>query len=366
MLKKMICAAVCACLLLTCLPFVSTAASGNWYTHIGDVRMSGGAYLDALDFSAVIGDRGTVTDKTLHLCRVYDAGTSYESCDRVANFVFDVSRPGVAVLDDYPGAEAKIEPGDYILQAVDGCLFDDTEVFRFSAADYYKNVYPNANPGLRPVRVGLPAFDGYRITKAQGETVYEIQMTLSEELAAFYDTLHPDVPLQIDCKYGYGSDEVFAVLDARAAAYDPVSGVLTVELLNENGDVGTNMHDFRISEESYGYVFEFEYPAGLFSCGGAKSAYAFRQISGRAIENMPARIFTETNAGRLYSRLNGKLWSEKPYRRAFAFTALWMLAPYFFTNLTRETLRSVSAFDRNTADAAREVIRQTLQKYYSR
>ena len=365
MLKKIAGCVLCVGLLLYGLPFGCFAASGRWYTHVGDVRFSGGTYLDAADFSAVIDDVSTITDRTLHLCRVFDEGTPYESLERVANFVFSADRVGVAVLDDYPGAEAKIEPGSYVFRSSDGCLFDDVDAFRFTAVEYYQNADPTALPAWRPNTVGLPAFDRYTITKAQGETVYEIQMTLCEELRAFYDTLHPEVPVQIDCKYGYGADEVFAVLDARAQSYDPDSGVLTLELLNEDGGAGTNLHDFCVDAESYGYIFEFEYPAGLFSCGGARSGYAFRQISGKAIENMPTRMFTETNAGKLYSRLSGKLWSEKRYRRAFAFTALCLLSPVFLSRLARETLRSVSAFDRNAADAAREVLRETLRKYYT-
>ena len=358
-MKRVFCVTVCICMLLACLPFGCFAAGA--FSQIGDVRFYGGAYLDTVDFSAMIADRSTVTNKTLHLCRIYDEGTEYESCDRVANFVFDEARPGVAVLDDYPGAEAKIEPGSYLLKAVDGVLFDDVEEYRFSAADYYKNADPGAVPAWRPVRAGLPAFDGYTITKADGEIVYEIEMTLSEELAAFYDTMHPDVPVQIECKYGYDADEVFAVIDARAKAYDPASGVLTVELLNEAGEAGTNLHNFCIDAESYGYIFQFNYGAGLFTCGAAQSMYAFRQLSGRVIGNMPTRTFSETRTGKLYQRLQGKLWSEKKYRRAFAFTTL--LAPMVLYRLTREVLQSVGAFDHNTADAAQTVLRDTIRKY---
>ena len=148
-MKRLLSITVCLCVIASCMPFGCLAAGGA-FTQIGDVRFYGGAYLDTVDFSAVISDVSTVSGRTLHLCRVYDEGTAYESADRIANFVFDETRPGVAVLDDYPGAEARIEPGAYLFRAVDGVLFDDVDEYRFSAKTYYQNADPDAVPAWRP------------------------------------------------------------------------------------------------------------------------------------------------------------------------------------------------------------------------
>ncbi|MBQ7542225.1 MAG: hypothetical protein IJT44_08045 [Clostridia bacterium] len=351
--KKNLAALLCVCLCLCPLAVCADASPGNAYTQIGEVRFYGGRRLEEIDLSTMVRDEDTLANGTLYLCRIYDEPqTAIETWnyDRIANFEFSEEKSGLAVLADYPGAEAPVDPGDYVLFSPKGDLFDDVPFYAFSAKEYYRNTPPAAY-GLRPNTVGLPAFEDFAVVRAEGETVSTMRMTLDPALASFYDAVNPDGEIAIDCKYGYGADDVFFTISARPAAYDAESGVLTIELLDADGSVGTNLHNFRMNDEDYGYIFRFTFFAGLFTCGSAKSAHSFVQISGRAVDGMPERIFThDTSAGRTLERLHGMLYSEKPAKLRFAKTALQLLNVHFCLRLTNAGLASVRAFSGNTDD----------------
>lgn len=356
---------VCLCLLACMTCPAADAAFGGPYSTIGDVRFYGGKNLDRIDLSALVSDRETLAEGPLFLCRVYDepaAAIASYNYDRIANLEFICNSSGVAELSDYPGAAAPIEPGTYVLFSPRGDLFDDVPYYAFSAKDYYRNASPDAG-GLVPARVGLPAFSDFSVTKADGETVYTMQMTLDPELAAFYDAVDPEGEIEIACKYGYSADDTFATIAARPADYDAQSGVLTIELLAADGTVGAHLHNFCLDVQDYGYVFQFTFFSGLFRCGAAKSAHAFVQISGGAIEGMPRRVFTEDDpAGRLFTRISGRLWSEKRARRRAAFLLLLPLAAPVYLRLLRAVLDSARAFDGNAVDAGQAALRQTLRR----
>lgn len=358
---------VCASLLLSGMCISAFAAFGGPYTTIDGVRFYGGKMLERIDLTALVRDRETLAEGALFLCRIYDepalAIESY-NYDRIANFELICDNFVEAVLADYPGAAAPIEPGTYVLFSPRGNLFDDVPYYTFTARDYYHNASPDAG-GLVPARAGLPAFDGFTVTKAEGETVYTMQMTLDPELAAFYDGVNPDGEIEISCKYGYSADDTFATIAARPAAYDASTGLLTIELLAPDGTVGAHLHNFCLDADDYGYVFQFTFFTGLFTCGAAKSAHAYVQISGGAIEGMPRRVFTENDpAGRLLARLTGKLWSEKSARRRAAFVLLVTLALPLGARLLRAVLDSARAFDGNTVDAGRAALREALRRIW--
>ena len=207
--------------------FAADGAFGGACTTIGGVQFYGGKMLDRIDFSEPVRDRDTLADGAVFLCRVYDeparAIETY-NYDRIANFELFCENSVQAVLSDYPGAAAPIEPDTYVLFSPRGNLFDDVAYYAFTAKDYYCNASPDAG-GLAPARVGLPAFDDIAVTRSEGETVYEMQMTLDPELAAFYDAVDPDAQIEIECKYGYASDDTFATIAARPASYDMQSGI---------------------------------------------------------------------------------------------------------------------------------------------
>ncbi len=364
MMRKTI-ALLLAIVLLACPCLTADAVLGAPFSRIGDVRFYGGHQLEEIDLSALVGDPDTLADGSLFLCRVYDTlpeAIETWNYDRIANFEFTDS--GSAVLADYPGASAPIEPGQYALFSPNGNLFDDVPYYSFSAQDYYRAASPRAD-ALRLCRVGLPYFDGYTVTKADGETVYEIEMTLAPELAEFYDDYDPNVPIEIECKYGYDSNETFCTVQAHAKAYDRASGLLTVELLSRDGTPGTNFHNFCMDADDYGYVFKFTYFPGLFTCGAAQSAHAFRQISGKVIEGMPQRVFTQDSAlGRLFAKLGGKLWSEKRVRRVGAMAALGLLALPVCAGFMHAVFSSVRAFDGNAVTAGLDAFRAYLKRVY--
>lgn len=359
---------LCVCLFLSAASFgVSGAFGSGPYTTIGGVRFFGGKMLERIDLSALVRDRETLAEGALFLCRVYDepalAIETY-NYDRIANFELICGNFVEAVLSDYPGAAAPIEPGTYVLFSPRGNLFDDVPYYTFTAKEYYQNASPDAG-GLVPARVGLPAFDDIKVAQAEGETVYTMQMTLDPELVAFYDAVNPEGEIEIACKYGYGADDTFATIAARPAAYDTSSGLLTIELLAADGTVGAHLHNFCLDADDYGYVFQFTFFSGLFTCGAAKSAHAFVQISGGAIEGMPRRVFAEDDAaGRLLTRLCGKLWSEKTARRRAAFLLLLTLAAPLCIRLLRAILDSARAFDGNAVDAGRAVLREALRRIW--
>ena len=365
-LKKCLAALLCVCVCLCPLAVLADAASNDACTQIGEVRFYGGHMLEAIDLSALVRDEETLATGDLYLCVIYDdPKTALETWNynRIANFVFSEDKAGLAVLADYPGAEAPVDPGNYMLFAAKGNLFDDVPYYTFSAKEYYQNTPPKAY-GLRPNAVGLPAFSDFAVVEAEGETVYTMRMTLDSELVSFYDAINMDGGIEIDCKYGYGADDTFCTISARPAAYDAETGVLTIELLDPDGSVGTNLHNFRLDDEDYGYVFRFTFFSGLFTCGSAKSAHAFVQISGRAIEGMPERIFThDTRAGKVYERLHGKLYSEKRARRTFAMVSLMVLAAPVFVRLMRAGFDSVRAFSGNTVDSGIAALRQMIRSY---
>ncbi len=356
---------LCACLLLCGMCPTAAASFGGPYTTIDNVRFYGGKMLEQIDLSALVDVPETLAEGPLFLCRVYDEAAraiDTGNYDRIANFEFFCEEPGVAVLSDYPGASAPIEPGTYVLFAVRGDLFDDVPYYVFTAKDYYRNASPNAG-GLVPARVGLPAFDDLIVTEADGETVYTMQMTLEASLAEFYDAVNPDAQIEIACKYGYGADDTFATIAARPSAYDASTGVLTIELLAADGTVGAHLHNFCLDAEDYGYVFQFTFFSGLFTCGAARSAHAFRQISGRVIEGMPHRVFTQDDPlGRLFTRISGRLWSEKRARRRAAFLLLLPLSVPLCIRLTRAALDSARAFDGNAVDVERDALRASLRR----
>ena len=357
---------LCVCLLTCGMCFPADAAFGGPYTRIGDVLFYGGKMLDRIDLSALVNDRETLAEGPLFLCRVYEdpaSAIATGNYDRIANLEFICEKKGVAELSDYPGAAAPIEPGTYVLFSERGNLFDDVPYYAFSAKEYYHNA--SSAGTLVPARVGLPAFSGFRVTKAEGETVYTMQMTLDAELAAFYDGVNPDGAITIYCKYNYDADSTFAEIAARPAAYDPESGELTIELLSADGTVGAHLHNFCLNAEDYGYVFRFTFFNGLFTCGAAQSAHAFVQISGGAIEGMPRRVFVEDDpGGRLFTRVSGKLWSEKRARRRAALLLLLPLAIPVYWRLTRAVLDSARAFEGNAVDAGRDVLRETLIRFW--
>lgn len=358
---------LCVCLILCGTGFGAFGAFGGPFSVIDGVRFYGGKMLDRIDLSALVHDRDTLADGALFLCRIYDepalAIETY-NCDRIANFELICNDSVEAVLSDYPGAAAPIEPGTYVLFSPQGNLFDDVPYYTFTARDYYHNASPNAG-GLVPVRAGLPAFDDIKVTKADGETVYTMQMTLDPELVDFYDDVNPDGEIEIACKYGYGADDTFATIAARPAAYDTETGLLTIELLAADGTVGAHLHNFCLDADDYGYVFQFTFFSGLFSCGAAKSLHAYVQISGGAIEGMPRRVFAEDDpVGRLVTRVSGRLWSEKTARRRAAFLLLLPLAVPLCVRLLRAVLDSASAFDGNAVDAGRAVLREALRRIW--
>lgn len=364
---RMLSLLVCVCLLVGAMSPAADAAFGGPYSTIGDVRFYGGKMLDRIDLSALVRDGETLADGALFLCRVYDEpALAIESWnyDRIANFEFICEDPGVAALADYPGAAAPIEPGTYVLFSPRGNLFDDVPYYAFTAKEYYQNASPDAG-GLVPARAGLPAFSGFRVAEADGETVYTMEMTLDAELVAFYDAVNPDGAIEIACKYGYSADDTFATIAARPAAYDASSGLLTIELLGPDGTVGAHLHNFCLDAEDYGYVFQFTFFTGLFTCGAAKSAHAFVQISGGAIEGMPRRVFAEDYAaGRLLARLSGRLWSEKRARRRAAFLLLLPLSVPICVRLARAYLDSARAFDGNNVDDGRAALREALRRIW--
>jgi hypothetical protein len=190
-----------------------------------------------------------------------------------------------------------------------------------------------------------------------------MQMTLEAELAAFYDAVNPDAQIEISCKYGYDADDTFAVIAARPAAYDAETGLLTIELLGEDGTVGAHLHNFCLDAQDYGYVFQFTFFAGLFTCGAAQSSHAFRQISGGAIEGIPRRVFTEDDSvARLFMRIRGKLWSEKRARRRAAFVLMLPLLLPVCWRLSRAFFASARAFGGNNVDADRAAWRDSLRR----
>ena len=365
--RRVVALLLCLSLLVCGVSPTTEAAFGGAFSTIGSVRFYGGKMLERIDLSALVQDRETLASGALFLCRVYDEpARAIETWDyvRIANMEFICEEPGVAVLSDYPGAAAPIEPGTYVLFSPDGVLFDDVPFYTFTAKDYYRNASASAG-GLVPVRAGLPAFDDYAVVQADGETVYTIRMSLEPELAAFYDAVNPDAEIEIACKYGYGADDTFAVIAARPASYDAQSGVLTIELLAPDGTVGAHLHNFCLDADDPGYVFQFTYFSGLFTCGAAKSLHAFRQISGASIEGMPTRVFAQDDpAGRLFTRISGKLWSEKAARRRAAFLLLLPLAIPVYTRLLRAVLNSARAFDGNAVDAGRAALRETLRQIW--
>ena len=365
--RRMLSLFVCACLLCgTC--FGASAAFGSGpFSTIDGVRFYGGKMLERIDLSALVQDRGTLAEGALFLCRVYDeparAIETY-NYDRIANFELICTDSVVAELSDYPGAAAPIEPGTYVLFSPRGNLFDDVPFYTFTAKEYYRNASPGAG-GLVPVRAGLPAFDDVKVTRAEGETVYTMQMTLEPELAAFYDDVNPDGAIEIECKFGYAADDTFATIEARPAAYDKSSGVLTIELLSADGTVGAHLHNFCLDAEDSGYVFQFTFFSGLFTCGAAKSLHAFVQLSGGSIEGMPQRVFAQSDlAGRLLKRLSGRLWSDKPARRRAAFLLMLPLAVPLCIRLARAFTDSVRAFDGNAVDAGRAALREALRRIW--
>jgi hypothetical protein len=366
-LGRMLSLLLCVCLLVGALCPAADAAFGGPYTTIGDVKFYGGKMLDRIDLSALVRDGDTLAEGALFLCRIYDepaAAIASYNYDRIANMEFICEKTGVAELSDYPGAAAPIEPGTYVLFSPRGNLFDDVPFYTFTAKEYYQNASPDAG-GLAPARVGLPAFSGIRVTEAEGETVYTMQMTLDPELVAFYDAVNPDGEIEIACKFGYSADDTFATIAARPAAYDASSGLLTIELLAADGTVGAHLHNFRLDADDYGYVFQFTFFSGLFTCGAARSAHAFVQISGRVIEGMPQRVFTQDElAGRLLTRLSGKLWSEKRARRRAAFLLLLPLSAPICIRLAQAYLRSARAFDGNTVDVERAALREALRRIW--
>ena len=367
-IKKTLAVLLCMCLWLCPLAVSADAAQDGACTRIGDVRFYGGHMLEAIDLSALVRDADTLAAGALYLCRIYDAPqTALETWnyDRIANFEFSETEIGVAVLADYPGAAAPVDPGDYMLFAAKGNLFDDVPYYTFSAKEYYHSTPPGAY-GLRPNAVGLPAFSDFAVVQAEGETVYTMRMTLDPALASFYDAVDPNGEIEIGCKYGYAVADTFSTIRARPVSFDNDSGVLTIELLGEDGSAGTNLHNFRTDDEDYGYVFQFTFFGGLFTCGSARSAHAFVQISGRAIEGMPERIFThDALAGKLYERLHGMLYSEKRVKRIFAMASLILFAAPVGLRLVRAGYDSVRAYSGNAVDggiaALREMIRSFLQ-----
>ena len=365
--KRALALLLCVCMLACELCFVADASFGGAYTRIGDVLFYGGKMLNRIDLSALVRDAQTPAQGSLFLCRVYDeAARAIETgnYDRIANMEFICEKPGVAELADYPGAAAPIEPGTYVLFSPRGNLFDDVPYYAFTAKEYYQNARANAG-GLVPARVGLPAFDGFAVTQAQGETVYTMQMTLDRELADFYDAVNPDGEIAIYCKYGYSTDDTFATIAARPASYDAQSGVLTIELLAADGTVGAHLHNFCLDAEDYGYVFQFTFFSGLFTCGAAQSSHAFVQLSGGAVEGMPRRVFFEDDAvGRLYTRLSGRLWSEKRARRRAAFVLLLPLSVPLYGRLTRAVFDSAAAFEDDAVDAGRDALREALRRIW--
>lgn len=364
--KKSASVLLCLCLCLCPLAFHADALSGGACTQIGNVRLYGGHMLEEIDLSAMVRDDESLAKGDLYFCRIYDdPQTAIETWnyDRIANFVFSEDKPGVAVLADYPGASAPLDPGDYILFAVEGNLFDDVPFYSFSAKEYYENTPPEAY-GLRPNTVGLPSFEDFTVVHAEGEMIYTMRMTLDPALVSFYDTVNPDGVIEIDCKYGYDADDTFCTIHARPVSYDADNGVLTIELLGADGSVGTNLHNFRTNDESYGYIFKFTFFSGLFTCGSAKSAHAFVQLSGRAIEGMPERIFThDTFAGKLFERLHGMLYSEKRVKRTFAMVSLLLLAVPFFGRLMRAGFDSVRTYSGNAVDVGIAALRQMIRAY---
>ncbi len=358
---------VCACLLFgTCMTASAVFGTGP-FSVIDGVKFYGGKMLDRIDLSALVHDRDSLAQGALFLCRVYDepalAIETY-NYDRIANFELICNGSVEAVLSDYPGAAAPIEPGTYVLFSPRGNLFDDVPYYSFTARDYYHNGSPGAG-GLVPLRAGLPQFDGVRVTKAEGETVYTMQMTLDPELAAFYDGVNPDGAIEIECKFGYAADDTFATVAARPAAYDASTGLLTIELLAADGTVGAHLHNFCLDAQDPGYVFQFTFFSGLFTCGAAKSLHAFVQLSGSSIEGMPQRVFAENDlAGKLATRLSGRLWSEKTARRRAAFLLLLPLAVPLCVRLLRAFTESVRAFEGNAADAQRAALRETLRRIW--
>ena len=363
--KRILAALLCACLCLSVLTPAANAA-GATYTQIGDVRFYGGRYLNAIDLSALVRESDTLYTDDLYLCRIYDdPQTAIETWnyDRIANFRFSNERIGVAVLADYPGASATVDPGDYILFAPQGNLFDDVPYYAFSAKEYYHNT-PSGAYGLRLNTVGLPEFSDFAVIKAEGETVYTMRMTLEPSLVAFYDAVNPDALIEIECKYGYETDDTFCTVRARPAAFDAGSGELTIELLGEDGSAGAHMHNFRVNDEDYGYVFRFTFFAGLFTCGSAKSAFSSVQIAGSTIEGMPERIFSRSAlAGKRYERLHGMLYSEKRVKRTFAVVSLILCTWPVFLRLLRAGIDSVRAYNGNALDGGFAALRQILRGY---
>ena len=364
---RMLSVLLCVCMLVCAMSPAAGAAVGGAFSTIGDVRFFGGKMLDRIDLSALVRDSETLAEGALFLCRVYDEpAAAIESWNyiRIANFEFICENPGVAVLSDYPGASAPIEPGTYVLFSPRGNLFDDVPFYSFTAKEYYHNADPGAG-GLVPVRAGLPEFGGFTVTKADGETVYTMQMTLVPELVAFYDGVNPDGAIEIECKYGYNADDTFATVAARPAEYDASSGVLTIELLAPDGTVGAHLHNFCLDADDYGYVFQFTFFSGLFTCGAAKSLHAFVQISGGSIKGMPRRVFAEdSTAGRLLKGLSGKLWSEKRARRRAAFLLMLPLTVPVCLRLARAYLDSARAFDGNAVDGGRAALREALRRIW--
>ena len=363
-MKKAIALLLCAVLCLSpCL--TAGAAYGKPFSRIGDVLFYGGRLLEEIDLSALIDDPDTCALGALFLCRVYgDPAEAIETqdYDRVANFEF--TGGGKAVLSDYPGASAPIDPGVYALFSPNGDLFDDVPYYAFSAKDYYKNASPDAG-GITLCRVGLPSFSGYTVTKADGDVVYEMQMTLEEDLVSFYDTFDPNARIAIDCKYGYADSDTFCTVEARPMSFDFSTGLLTIELLSADGTAGTVLHNFRANEDDYGYVFKFTFFPGLFSCGAAQSAHAFMQISGKVIDGLPQRVFTRDDAiGQMFEKLCGKLWSEKRVRRVGAMTLLAVFALPVFAQFMHNVFRSVRAFDGDAVDTGRDAFRRYLKRLW--
>lgn len=353
--KRVIAFLLCVCLLAVT-SVVSSAADGTdsgsrrWFTQIDGVRIDGAPYLSAIDFSAVVEDPATLSGKTLRLYQSRSPGRlipvpaaddptltrdDLERMDWIANFVFSDEETGVAVLDLYPHAQAqvRIECPVYVLAAEEGVLFDDTEYFTFTSKEYFQNAFKGEDGKYLQTCVmrgmsGDNWFSGCAVTKAEGETVYEMELTLERVYKGIFDTFDPEAEVEI---YGVHSG-TFCCMQAYPIALDAEDGVLTIELRGEDGTPGVTMFGLRLFDNDDCYDFVLETPSGLLSCGAAEMRAAKLEVRPGYADGMPMRNWSEIGLGRYAYRFAQNIRSNDKVRSMLASTVYMILMPVFFAD----------------------------------
>ncbi|MBQ7541790.1 MAG: hypothetical protein IJT44_05815 [Clostridia bacterium] len=243
----------------------------------------------AVDFSGMIRDRATITEKTM---TVTFSGVGESGWCCLAEF----DDEGF-VCFGYPTVDAAFAPDaiylgaldySYTLYAEGGKLFDDVASYTFSVRD----IFDRMKNDLEIMHLPYPTVT---VSKADGGLVKELTLDFGADFLP--DSVDTEKAITLTARY----DEVKCTFTAKPVRF--ADGVLTVRLFDANGQEGVALHNLKViaadgaPDYQYIWTFTFDFPCGMFRYGNANGSlisnvdetlYYFAD----EIENIPIRTTT--------------------------------------------------------------------------